>query len=65
MTKLEPIKGFRAIQFKEEMQAFLQAELAGLSDEEKLKKIREIAEHGSLSEWWREMQTQQELRRAS
>jgi hypothetical protein len=65
MTRLKPIKGFKANQFKEEMQAFLQAELADLSDEEKLKRIREIAEHGSLSEWWHKMRAEQELRRAS
>jgi hypothetical protein len=43
----------------------LQSELADLTDEEKLKRIREIAEHGSLSEWWNQMRANQELRRAS
>ncbi|MCL5103357.1 MAG: hypothetical protein M1133_04490 [Armatimonadetes bacterium] len=63
MIRPEPIEGFSAIKFKEEMQARLQAQLEGLSDEEKLRKIREIAENGSLGEWWKKMRAARDARR--
>ena len=62
MIKPEPIEGFDALKFKEEMQACVQAELAGLSREEKLRKIREMAETGPLGEWWKRMRDQQAAR---
>jgi hypothetical protein len=65
MIRPKPIKGFHALKFKEEMQARVQAELAGLSGEEKLSKIREMVETGPLADWWHEMLARQEVRRAS
>ena len=65
MIKPEPIEGFDAIKFKDEMQARVQAELAGLTGEERLRKMREMLETGPLAEWWKEMQDRKEMRRAS
>jgi hypothetical protein len=64
MRRPEPIKGFSAIKFKEEMQALLRAELEGLSDEEKLRRIREIAESGPRGEMWKKARERQEAKRA-
>lgn len=65
MKKPEVIPGFKALVFKEEMQARVQAELAGLSGEERLRKMREMLEAGPLAEWWHKMQAKQKVRRAS
>jgi hypothetical protein len=65
MIRPKPIEGFHALEFKDEMQARVQAELAGLSGEEKLRKIQEMVETGPFAEWWHRMQAEQELRRAS
>lgn len=65
MIKPEPIEGFDALKFKDEMQACVQAELAGLTGEERLRKMREMLEAGPLAEWWHKMQAKQKVRRAS
>jgi hypothetical protein len=65
MIRPEPIEGFDAIKFKDEMQERVQAELEGLTGEERLRKMREMLESGPLAEWWAKMRAQQELRRAS
>ena len=65
MIRPKPIKGFHALEFKDEMQARVQAELAGLSGEEKLRKIQEMVESGPFAEWWEKARAKQELRRAS
>ena len=50
--EVQPIPGFDALRFKEEAQARVQAELAGLSPEETVRRIRELAEEGPLDGWW-------------
>lgn len=65
MKKPEVIPGFKALEFKDEMQALVQAELAGLTGEERLRKIREMVETGPLAEWWKKMQASKEIRKAS
>jgi hypothetical protein len=64
MITPEPIPGFHAVEFKNEMQAILQAKLAGLSGAEKLRKIREIVENGPFADWWKRMQEAQAANRA-
>lgn len=61
--KPEIIPGFKALEFKEQAQARVQAELAGLSGEEKLRKINEMVETGPLGDWYRSMRAAQEARR--
>ena len=63
--KPEVIPGFKALEFKEQAQARVQAELEGLSGEELIRKINEMVESGPLADWWHRMQAKQELRRAS
>jgi hypothetical protein len=53
--KIDPIPGFSALKFKEETQARVQAELEGLSPEERVRKIREAVENGPLGEWWKQL----------
>ena len=65
MLKPEPIEGFDAIRFKDEMQARVREELAGLTGEERRRKMREMLEAGPLGEWWKKMQAEQEVRKAS
>ncbi len=65
MIRPEPIDGFDALKFKDEMQARVQAELEGLTGEERLRKMHEMLESGPLAGWWHKMRAKQELRRAS
>ena len=65
MMKPEPIEDFDAIKFKDEMQARVQAELAGLTGEERLRKMQELLESGPLGEWLKKMRARQGLRKAS
>lgn len=62
MIRPEPIEGFDALKFKDEMQAKVQAELAGLTGEKRLRKMREMLESGPLSDWWQKMQAAQKAR---
>ena len=63
--KPEIIPGFKALEFKEQAQTRVQAELEGLSGEDLVRKIREMVETGPFAEWWAKMQARQEVRRAS
>lgn len=63
MKKPKIIPGFKALEFKEQAQARVQAELAGLSGEEKVRKINELVEAGPLGDWWRKMRAAQKARR--
>jgi len=63
--KPEIIPGFKALEFKEQAQARVQAELEGLSGEDLVRKINEMVETGPYADWWKEMQARQEVRRAS
>ena len=63
--KPEIIPGFKALEFKEQAQARVQAELEGLSGEDLVRKINEMVETGPYAEWWKEMLARQEVRRAS
>ena len=65
MLKPEPIEGFDALKFKDEMQTRVREELAGLTGEERHRKMREMLEAGPLGEWWKKMQAKQEVRKAS
>ena len=60
----EVIPGFRALEFKEQAQARVQAQLEGLSGEELVCKIREIVESGPSADWWKRMQEAQAAKRA-
>ena len=64
MVKPEPIEGFHALKFKEEMQLRVQAALSGLSGEQKFRKIREMVENGPFAEWWKRMQEAQAAKSA-
>jgi len=57
--KIEPIPGFKALEFKEEAQERVQRELEGLSPEERVAKInRDVAEgpFAELVRKWRSAQ---------
>ena len=54
-TSIPPEQRLDAIKFKEEMQAKLEEKLAGLSPEDRTRKIRELAETGPLGEWWKSL----------
>ena len=58
------IPGFRALEFKEQAQARVQAELEGLSGEEIVRKIREMVENGPFADWWKRMQEAQAAKRS-
>ena len=58
------IPGFRALEFKEQVQARVQAELEGLSGEEIVRKIREMVENGPFADWWKRMQEAQAAKRS-
>ena len=49
----EVIPGFRVLEFKEQAQARVQAQLEGLSGEEVVCKIREIVENGPFADWYK------------
>jgi len=51
--------------WNEKAQARVRAELKCLTDDEKLRKIREMVETGALAQWRRRLQAEQEFRRAS
>jgi len=51
--KVKPISGFDALKFKDEAQARVQAELAGLPAEERIHRIHQDVEKGPLGDWWR------------
>jgi hypothetical protein len=57
--KIEPIPGFSALKFKEEAQASVQAELEGLTPEERICRIRESVENGPLGNWWKQLRANQ------
>jgi hypothetical protein len=53
--KIEPIPGFSALKFKAEVQEEIQAELAGLTPEQRIRKIRQDIEKGPLGDWWKQL----------
>lgn len=63
--KPEVIPGFKALEFKEQAQARVQAEIEGLSGEDLVRKIDEMVEAGPFRDWWKKMLAKQEVRRAS
>ena len=54
--EIEPIPGFDALKFKDEMQARVQAELDGLTPEEQVRRIRENVENGPFADLWKRIQ---------
>ena len=48
-------KEIKALEFKEQAQARVQAELEGLSGEDLIRKINEMVETGPFAEWWEKM----------
>ena len=60
----EIIPGFRALEFKEQAQARVQAELEGLSGEDLVRKIQEMVENGPFADWWKRMKEAQAAKRA-
>ena len=57
------IPGFKALEFKEQAQDRVQAELEGLSDEDLVRKINEMVEAGPFADWWKKMRAAQDARR--
>jgi hypothetical protein len=55
----ETIPGFKVLDFKEQAQARVQAELEGLSDADMVRKIRELVESGPFADWWKKAQEAQ------
>ena len=53
--KIPPEQRLDAIKFKEEMQAKLEEKLAGLSPEERVRKIRELVEDGPFGDLWKKL----------
>lgn len=47
------MKELDALKVKEEIQRKVQSELAGLPSEERIRKIRRMAEEGTLGDWWK------------
>ncbi len=64
MKRPKVIPGFHAVEFKNEMQAILRAKLAGLSGEERLRKIQEMVENGPFADWWKRAMEAQAAKRA-
>ena len=54
-TKIPPELRVDAIELKDHCQAKLEEKLKGLPPEERLRKIRELAETGPLGEWWKSL----------
>ena len=52
---IPPEQRLDAIKFKEEMQAKLEEKLAGLSPEDRRRKIREMVETGPFAELWQRL----------
>jgi len=48
-------KTLDAIELKTRLQENLREKLAGLSDEERLAALRELARSGPLANWWKEL----------
>ncbi len=44
-----------ALKLKDYCQAKLEEKLAGLSPEDRIRRIRELAETGPLGEWWKSL----------
>ncbi len=57
--------GLDALKIKEDAQRKLQEELAGLSDEERIRKIRRMAEEGTLGDWWKQAKSGRRRKRCA
>jgi hypothetical protein len=57
------VKEFDALKVKEEIQGKVQGELAGLSSEERIRRIRRMAEEGTLGDWWKQAKSGRRQRR--
>lgn len=53
--KIPPEQKIDALKMKEECQAKVREELAGLSGEERIRKMRELLETGPLGGWWKSL----------
>ena len=53
--KVPPGLRVDALKLKDELQEKLDEKLKGLSPEEEIVKIRELAETGPLGEWWKSL----------
>ena len=49
-----------ALEMKDYCQAKVEEELAGLSPEERIRRIRELVENGPLGEWWKKLRSRDE-----
>jgi hypothetical protein len=54
-ARIPPHQKVDAINLKDECQAKVREELAGLEGEERDRKIRELLESGPLGEWWKSL----------
>ena len=52
---IPPEQKIDALKMKRECQAKVREELAGLSGEERIRKMRELLEAGPLGEWWKSL----------
>ena len=53
--KIPPEQKIDALKMKEECQAKVREELAGLSGEERIRKMRELLDASPLGEWWKSL----------
>lgn len=53
--KIPPELRVDALKLKDECQARVREELAGLEGEERDRKVRELLESGPLGEWWKSL----------
>lgn len=56
---IKPIPSFKALNFKEECQARVQAELEGLTPEERIRKLHEDVANGSFGDFWKRKMAEQ------
>ncbi len=54
-TRIPPHQKVDALKLKDECQARVREELAGLEGEERDRKTRELLESGPLGEWWKSL----------
>lgn len=59
------MKEFDALKVKEDVQRKVQGELAGLPSEERIRKIRRMAEEGTLGDWWKQAKSGRRRKRCA
>lgn len=55
--KIPPELRVDALKMKDYCQAKVEKELAGLSPEERIRKIRDLVDNGPFGEWWKKLRS--------